>query len=274
MIKIILLLLALVLGFILSLFTVGTKKILLFILIGFAYTIGMILLEVIFFFLIAILLGLPINTKKKYNDYSKFYRRVFYHYVSFALKLFGVKVHYENTENIPDGNFVLVCNHRSNFDSFVLDCLLQNKKLAFYAKESLFKIPFFGKMIYRLNYLSLERNRSKKDFEELNRGKYLMNNLGYTLGIFPEGKRNFTDEILLPFETGYEYLARETQKPIAIFTLKGTDNIRHNLLFKRHDVYLKFIDTIKYDEYSILQKGELNKVITDKMYNNLVEGTK
>lgn len=274
MVKILLLLLALVLGFILSLVIVGTENILIFILIGLLLTIAVVLLEVILFFLVILLLGLPINKKKQYNDYSKFYRRVFYYYVSFALKLFGVKVHTKNLENIPDGNIIVVCNHRSNFDSLVLDCLLQNKKLAFYAKESLFKIPFFGKIIYRLNYLSLERNRSMKDLSELHRGTYLMNNLGYSLGIFPEGKRNFTDEVILPFEAGYEYLAKETKKPIAIFTLKGTDNIKKKLLFKRHDVYVEYLDTIKYEEYVGMLRGELSSTITAKMYDNLKEGTK
>ena len=46
-------------------------------------------------------------------------------------------------------------------------------------------------------------------------------NAGKPIGIFPEGTRNRTDKLLLPFKRGAVTLAKETNTKIIPFAIKG-----------------------------------------------------
>jgi len=263
MIKVVIVLSSLIIGFLIAFIITGlSDPSSLFL--GIGLSVCVIISYAILFFLIAGILTIPISRKKEYK-YSKFYRRLFYHYCHFTLKLFGTKVTTTNLDKLPKEECIIVCNHLSNFDTFVIDCLLQDRILVFVSKKSLFKIPWFGKMIHRINYLSMLRNDPRKDVEELNRGVKLINEENYSIGIFPEGTRNFSDEPLLPFKNGYQYLANRTKKPIVVMAIQGTNDIKNNLLFKKHPVKLDLIEVIDYDDYSKLSHLELSERISNEI---------
>jgi 1-acyl-sn-glycerol-3-phosphate acyltransferase len=57
--------------------------------------------------------------------------------------------------------------------------------------------------------------------------KYLHRTLqeGYSVFIYPEGTRNTTPELLLPFHKGAFRIAIEAQKPIAVQTITNVEKI-------------------------------------------------
>ena len=251
----IIVLLDLILGIIISIFSfdlnIGFE-----LLIGFGFGISLLLFEAFIFFFIVIIFSLPISNKKRYN-YSKFYNHLFINYERFALRLFNVKKIFKNKELLPNDNFILISNHKSNLDSFVIDSLCK-KRMIFAAKKSLFKIPWFGKIIWRNNYLYITRDNAKNDIKELNYGIQLVNENNYSIGIFPEGKRNFTDEIILPFMNGYQLLLNKTHKPLVISSIKGTEKVKTNLFFKRHKVVFEILEVLDYEKYKNMSKEEIN----------------
>ena len=183
---------------------------------------------------------------------------MFNRYERFGLRLFNVHVKVVNKEMVPNEPFILISNHRSNIDSFVIDKVLKDKKMIFAAKKSLFSIPGFGKLIWRNNYLYLTREDERKDYKELVYGASLMNEQNYSIGIFPEGTRNFTEETLLPFLKGYLLLLNKTKKPLVIACLRGTHNVNDKLFIKRHNVTLEFIEVLDYEKYSNMSKDDIN----------------
>ena len=238
-------------------------------LIGLGFSILFLIIEGLIFFLIVIILSLPIKKNKRYK-YSKFYAKLFLNYEKFVLRLFNVKKIFLGKDKMPNDNFVLISNHKSNIDSFVIDSLL-NKRLIFAAKKSLFNIPWFGKIIWRNNYLYITRENHKKDVNELLYGIDLINNDSYSIGIFPEGKRNFTDEPLLPFLNGYQLLLNKTKKPLVIASIKETNEVKKNLFFKRHKVYFEIIKVLNSDEYLKMTREELNDYCSNLIKNNLLK---
>ena len=228
------------------------------ILIGLGFGAALLFLDVLIFFGILFIFTLPIKKTKKYDKYSKFYARMFNRYERFGLRLFNVHVKVVNKKIVPDEPFILISNHRSNIDSFVIDKELKNRKMIFAAKKSLFGIPGFGKLIWRNNYLYLTREDERKDYKELVYGANLVNNENYSIGIFPEGTRNFTEETLLPFLKGYLLLLNKTKKPLVIACVKDTHKVNDKLFIKRHNVTLEFIEVLDYEKYSSMSKDDVN----------------
>ena len=175
MISTIIIIVSIILGFITSYFGFNLNT-LPMILVGIAFAIAYAIGFVLLFFIILSFITLPISKKKTYT-YKDSYRNILRNYCAFFLKLTNCHITYIGKEKLPkDTNFVLVSNHRSNVDSLVIDTLLKEQKLIFVAKKSLFKIPWFGRLIHRLAYLKLERNDPKKDLVEIKRGIDLINN--------------------------------------------------------------------------------------------------
>ena len=252
----IVLLIDLIIGIIISIFSFHIE-IIYEVLIGIGFGAALLLIEVLIFFGIVIIFTIPVKKTKRYK-YSKFYARMFNRYERFGLRLFNVHVKVINKEIVPDEPFVLISNHRSNIDSFVIDKVLKKRKLVFAAKKSLFKIPWFGKLIWRNNYLYLTREDERKDYKELLYGASLVNEGNYSIGIFPEGTRNKGEETLIPFLKGYILLLNKTKKPLVIACLKDTHKVNDKLFIKRHNVTLEFLETLDYEKYSKMSKDDLN----------------
>ena len=252
----IVLLIDLIIGIIISIFSFHIE-IIYEVLIGVGFGAALLLIEVLIFFGIVIIFTIPVKKTKRYK-YSKFYARMFNRYERFGLRLFNVHVKVINKEIVPDEPFVLISNHRSNIDSFVIDKVLKKRKLVFAAKKSLFKIPWFGKLIWRNNYLYLTREDERKDYKELLYGVNLVNEGNYSIGIFPEGTRNKGEETLIPFLKGYILLLNKTKKPLVIACLKDTHKVNDKLFIKRHNVTLEFLETLDYEKYSKMSKDDLN----------------
>lgn len=232
--------------------------------------IASLLVQVLLFFISALVMSLFVSSKKEYNHYNNFYRKVFYLYTKIVLSLFGVKIKTEGLEKLPkDEPFVLYFNHKSNLDTFVIDVTLKNYPIVFIGKKSLFKIPFFGKIITKLGYISLDRSNIRSELISIQKGINYINEKECSVGVAPEGTRNFQNKVLLDFKPGCFHLVTKTKAPLVIVVLKGTEEVKKNLLFKRHVVNMKVVDVIYNNEYANLKTNEISDIVKEKMYNEL-----
>lgn len=271
MIKIVILLLSLLLS-LLTCFFVHLEKFYESFLLFIAFFISYTLLQAVVFFLIAFLLSLPISKKKETTHYSRFYRFVLYLYTKFCLSLFGVKTKVEGIEKLPKGeNFVLLYNHRSNLDSMIIDVYLHKYPLVFVAKQSLFGIPFFGKFIHKIGYLKLDRGNIRQELLAIYQGIDFLNKNECSVGVAPEGTRNFTEDDLLPFKVGCLHLATEAKKPIVISILTNTMDVKKHLLTKKHPVTFKIIEVIEYKDFEKMRTRDLAELIKEKMLKAIEE---
>lgn len=121
-------------------------------------------------------------------------------------------------ENIPpQGSVVLIGNHVSLWDPVILACSV-DRTVHFMAKEELFRIPLVGKLISALCAFPIKRGQP--DRNALRIATKLLNN-GEVLGLFPEGTRSKTGE-LLPFHPGAALFALRAGAPIIPMYLRGT----------------------------------------------------
>lgn len=98
MIKVIVALISFLLTY-LGFITVSSQTIITKIILIVGLLIASILVQVLLFFISAFVLSLFVSSKKEYNHYNNFYRKVFYGYTKMILSLFGVKIKTEGLEN-------------------------------------------------------------------------------------------------------------------------------------------------------------------------------
>lgn len=120
-------------------------------------------------------------------------------------------------ENIPeDGPLIFAGNHRHAFDPVVV--MTHTKRTVHYmAKESLFK-GLHGILFKQIGLIKVYRTRNNP--EAIQSAVELLKQ-GGTLGIFPEGTRNQTEEPLLRFKHGAVRIAKEANSKIVPFAIKG-----------------------------------------------------
>ena len=130
----------------------------------------------------------------------------------FRLKIIG-------SENIPKtGSFVIVANHSSLLDGFVLISSVK-PKVTFMSAAHLFKIPFVGNILRGVGAIPVQGKGS--DIKLIKKAMKVLQ-AGGVLGIFPEGRiTNEKDDFSA--KAGAAYLAIKADVPIIPMAIKGAD---------------------------------------------------
>lgn len=126
-------------------------------------------------------------------------------------------VQYVNKENIPKkGPYILVGNHKSNFDCVMVISSVK-ETVHFLAKKELIdgKFGFFFKW---MGIIPVDRKKRNK--EAMNAAREVLENKG-VVGIFPEGTFNKTEYVIMPFKMGSVKLAYDMKVSIVPFAIIG-----------------------------------------------------
>ncbi|RAP29798.1 hypothetical protein DID78_03350 [Candidatus Marinamargulisbacteria bacterium SCGC AG-343-D04] len=172
---------------------------------------------ILHFFICTPLLLFPTKLKQKicYNLAIPFLK------VSFALA--GISLSIQGEERIPkDENVIFFSNHQSLLDIIVLMTLIP-KKITFFAKRELKKVPILSQDISNMGHVFVDRNQSKKASEQLRLIEQKLHE-NHNIIIFPEGTRS-SDGELLPFKRGAFLLAANTQKTLIPCYIRGTGKV-------------------------------------------------
>ncbi|MGN0114496.1 MAG: lysophospholipid acyltransferase family protein [Acutalibacteraceae bacterium] len=210
-----------------------------------------ILLTVIAVFLMYILLlvisAALVNTKKEYTHHSRFYRFLLSSSTAIGLKIVRIKLHITGMEKMPqNGRFLMVCNHRSKFDPLIAWHIFRRNQLSFVSKPENFNVPIWGRLIRRCCFLAIDREHPRHSMETLNKAVELINQDEVSIGIYPEGTRSKSGE-LLPFHNGIFKVAKKANVPIIVTAIRGTEKIAKNYPWHRSHVYLDVIEVIDTD---------------------------
>jgi len=208
-----------------------------------------------------------INTKKEYKKNSKFYRWLLDNYTWFALVSLNVKVHIEGLDKLPkDTRFLLVQNHYSNFDPIVTWFAFQKSKLAFVSKPENFKIPFFGRMIRKCCFISIDRENPRNAVKTIDEAANLMKSDEVSIGIYPEGTRNKSYMGLLPFHNSVFKIAHKANNaPVVIVGVSGTEKIHKNVIFKRTHVYMEVLEVLSSEQVQAMRTNEIGAITEEKL---------
>lgn len=157
--------------------------------------------------------------------------------------LLRVKVRFNGIERLPDEPFVLVSNHLSNFDPIVVLSKIKKRKIAFISKASNFKIPAAGVYVHNAGFLAIDRENAMNALRTLKRAAEMINREQMIMGIYPEGTRSKSGE-LLEFKEGAFLLARRANAPIVVMSTHGTNLIAKRSPWRRTVVDLNVLDVI------------------------------
>ena len=182
--------------------------------------------------------------------------------------LFRIKVEFKGMEKFPDEPFVLVSNHLSNFDPVVVLSKVKGRKIAFISKPSNFKIPIAGPYIHLAGFLAIDRENAMKAMRTLKRAAELVVSEQMIMGIYPEGTRSKTGE-LLEFKEGAFLLAKRSNAPIVVITTKGTNHLGKNMIIKSQKVELEVIEIIDKETVQNLRLNELSQHVRESIANAL-----
>ena len=104
---------------------------------------------------------------------------------------------------LPRGReFVILANHQSYLDIYLLFSLLSGPyRIAFVAKDSLFRIPVLGMAMRDSGHVSIDRSNQRKAMKSIDQAVE-RSRQGATVVIFPEGTRGTDPERLGEFQIG------------------------------------------------------------------------
>ena len=159
-------------------------------------------------------------------------------------------------ENIPqDGAVVFAGNHTKWIDPEMMCAIVKKRQVHFLAKKELFKGPAH---IITWGMGAIPVDRSIHDHDAL---KYAIEGLkeGLSIGIFPEGTINRTDDIIMPFKIGAVKMAQEADVLIVPFVITGEYKI-----FRGGET-VEFLKPIRVGEDIKKSNQELMDVIKNRM---------
>ena len=210
-----------------------------------------------------------VDSKRIYEKHSSYYRWLL-NSSTWLLVFFG-RVHYHTRglEKIPKNQrFLLVCNHRSNFDPILTWYALRDQQLAFISKPENFHIPVFGRIILRCGFLSIDRENAKNALVTVNEAARRLKSGAMSIAVYPEGTRSKTCE-LLPFHNGVFKIAQRADAPILVCVIHGTEQIHRRTPWRTTDVYLTFVECIDAKTAGSLRTSELGERIRRDILRNL-----
>ena len=184
--------------------------------------------------------------KNKYN--IKFFNSI-KKILKFPVKLFfNPKI--KGLENLPNKPYILAGNHKSMFDVVLLISSIPDE-IHFMAKKELFDKKILNNIFSKMGAFPVDRGN--KDIKALKTSFKILKS-GEVLGIFPEGTRNDTDEILLPFKDGVAAIANKTKSLVVPFGISGK--------YRRNKIKLSIGEPININE---IEKEKQTKYIEDKV---------
>ncbi len=151
--------------------------------------------------------------------------------------------------DIATTGYVVVCNHQSSSDPFLLTHLPFDMR--WIAKEELFRAPLIG-WLMRLGGDIPIRRGDKESVVEMMRECHRTLEAGMSVMIFPEGTRSKTTE-MLPFKDGAFQLAIDAKRQVLPLVLEGTHAMRPkgSLWFGDADAQVRILPAIDSHGHSV-----------------------
>jgi 1-acyl-sn-glycerol-3-phosphate acyltransferase len=119
-------------------------------------------------------------------------------------------------ERLPDGGALVLANHESFLDPFLIGLPLQ-RPISYLARHNLFPVPVVG-LVLRNTYV-MPINRDAAGTGSIREGVRRMRH-GFLVGIFPEGTRS-QDGQLGELKPGFIALLRQARSPVVPVGVSG-----------------------------------------------------
>mgnify|MGYP003295129376 CR=1 FL=1 len=203
---------------------------------------------------------------KKIHKWSRFWFTQGLQFVNFHA---GARCKVIGKEKLPKGQrFVLIGNHRSNFDSMLISEKLWRYDIAFITKDSNMKIPWGNKFMRGLCYLPINREDLLQSLSQFKKASELIQNNVCSIGVFPEGKRQ-TDKAIGDFHEGAFNIAIKSGCPLVITINRNGEYIKKNFPWKTTKTNIEIIGVIPWEEICDKPAKAVSDMVHQLMYDAL-----
>lgn len=166
-------------------------------------------------------------------------------------------------ENIPqDGAFILASNHQSFLDPLFCGIYIK-RPLFFLARDSLFKNPFFGRLIASVNSIPVKRGTA-----DLSAMKAIIRKLkeGNGVCLFPEGTRT-RDGKIAPFKPGFGLLCRRGNAAVVPTMIDGAFECwpRHKKIFSPGKIIICYGQPVTSEQLQNMNDRELAEILNKRL---------
>ena len=196
-------------------------------------------------------------------------------FIKNALLLMGVRVHITGMEKIPtDRTFLFVSNHLTVFDPCIAISYFGKYNLSFISKKENFDLPVVKGLISGCGCLSLDRNDDRAAVKTIIQASKIVKSGEMSMGIYPEGGTNKTDQPLLPFRNGAFKVAQRGGVPIVVTTIRGTKDIMKRMFRKTTHVYIDVLRVIPFEDIDHVHTNQIGELVYDIMLKDLTTPSK
>ena len=209
--------------------------------------------------------SLFVNKKDPDPRRFPFFRKLLVGSIPLLLQLGGIQVNLVGANALPEGGFLLVGNHRSDFDPITAMYALRKRGLTFVTKKENGDIPVGGRIIIGSGCLSLDRSDDKQGLLVIRQAVRRIRD-GEAIGIYPEGTRSKTGE-LLPFRMGCFKAAQWAKCPLVVLKTENSELVEKNFLRRKTNVRLTVKAVLPYDEIADMSTVQIG----EKVRNILLE---
>jgi 1-acyl-sn-glycerol-3-phosphate acyltransferase len=164
----------------------------------------------------------------------------------------------------PSANYVFAANHSSYMDIPVILSAIPNQ-FRFFAKKSLFSIPFLGTHLSRAGHLLVDHSGPRASLKSMSAGARLIAQRHVSVLLFPEGGRQ--PDGLAEFKEGAAYIAIKAGVPVIPMALIGMRERlpMGSMNMRGGNVVLRIGDPIPTVGLGISDRAELNQ----RMYSEV-----
>lgn len=133
-------------------------------------------------------------------------------------------------QKLPEGRFLLVCNHCNEMDPVILLKYFPDSQLAFISKRENATMFMVGKLMHKIQCQLINRENDREALKTIIRCINIIKEDKASIAVFPEGYIN-DDHKLHHFRSGVFKIAQKAGVPIVVCTLRDTqyifDNAKH-----------------------------------------------
>jgi len=166
---------------------------------------------------------------------------------------------------VADEEIIKVHVH-TNHPGLVIEEALTYGGLATSKIENM-RIPIAGPIIRKIGFIPLDRDNPLRAMRSIHAAARLVSQKGYTMGIYPEGTRSRTEE-LLEFKIGAFVLAKKAKAPLVITRITGTRSYRGRFPFRSTPVTFEVLEVLDAEAVADQKPEELAEYCRNRISNH------
>ena len=209
-----------------------------------------------------------IKKDKSYEEGPKIYQFFFDLAIEAICDYSLIKLTVLNKDSLPKEPYMMVFNHKSNYDPILQLKVVPKGKLVHISKHGNFTIPICGPFMHRLGFMEIDRENPRNAARTIVKAISYIKKGKHSVGISPEGTRNH-GEGLLPFRAGAFKIALKAECPIVVCTFKGCEDVMKNLPFKKTRVTMNLVKVLPFEEIKDKNTFEIAEEVRSIMVEDL-----